>query len=466
MEPTAKRKTAECKFGVSPILPLIALLCVMGGTGMAADTRLLTFSGAVIAALENNHELRSQRNSYSAKQADVGIARSMLLPKISFEERYLRTANPAYAFMTKLNQGRIESTDFVPDSMNRPDAVSDFQSAVSFEQPLFMRKAYIGLDMSKIEAAVSEENLKRKQEEVAFRVVQNCLLADTAARYVDIVEKGLEDAREHQRLAETRFGAGLGLYSDTLRAATAVAEAEQKRVSAGKNLRVARLALGLLIGSADAVEVTGEIPALPLRKIEELRAQSLTRKDVQSLELRAANARNSVKLAEANYFPSVGMGGAYQLNDHNRPFGSEGDSWQVTAALRWEIFDGTKRKHERTKARFEVSEAEEYLAGMREMVSFQVEEAWLSLEEAKQNSELARKALATAEEGRRLVKVRYEGSLSPIVDMLDAQVSFDHARANLVARENEYKLAIANLCFASGTILDDLKLKEPGGGTE
>jgi outer membrane protein TolC len=99
---------------------------------------------------------------------------------------------------------------------------------------------------------------------------------------------------------------------------------------------------------------------------------------------------------------------------------------------------------------------------MKKMVSFQVEEAWLTLEEAKKNVELAQEALKTAEEGRRLVRVRYEGALSPIVDMLDAQVSFDHARAGLVARENEYKLAIANLSFAGGTMLGDLQQEEQG----
>jgi outer membrane protein TolC len=85
---------------------------------------------------------------------------------------------------------------------------------------------------------------------------------------------------------------------------------------------------------------------------------------------------------------------------------------------------------------------------------------------SEKNWELAQEALKTAEEGHRLVKVRYEGSLAPIVDMLDAQVSFDHTRANLVARENEYKLAIANLCYSSGTIHADLKLEEPKGRTK
>jgi outer membrane protein len=441
-----------------------ALLAATAEPSMA-ETRL-TLSQAVQTALENNHELKAQRNSYAAKQADIGIARSFLLPKISFEERYLRTVNPGYAFMTRLNQERIEQSDFAPASLNHPDAVDDFQTAVSIEQPLFARKANIGLDMSKREVEASEEALQRKKEEVAFKVVQYYLMVGTAGGYMKVAEKALDDAREHHRLAELRYSTGLGLYSDTLRAATAVAEARQKLVSAGKNLSVAKRALGLMIGSQEAVDVTPETPTLPIREIGDLRTQSLARRDVKSMELRKENAKANIKLAESGYFPFLGVGGTYQLNDHNKPLGNEGDSWQVMAFLRWELFDGTKRRHEKTKAMHQVSEAEEHLAGMKKLVSFQVDEAWLTLEEAKKNWELAQEALKTAEEGRRLVKVRYEGSLSPIVDMLDAQLSFDHAAAGLVARENEYKLAVANLCYASGTILADLKLEEPKGRTK
>ena len=343
----------------------------------------------------------------------------------------------------------------------RPAAISDFQTALSFEQPLFVRKAAIGLEMSKREADASRESLLRKNEEIAFKVVQSYLRVGTAAEYVRVAERAIADAREHQRLAELRHAEGFGLYSDTLRAGTAVAEARQRLVSAEKNLAVAKRALGLMTGSAAAVDVTAEAPALPVREIDDLRRESLLRRDIKSLELRRENAVSNTKLADAGFFPLLGVGGTYQLNDHNRPLGGEGDSWQVMAFLRWEIFDGTKRKHEKTKAMHQVAEVEEHLAGMKKLVSFQVDEAWLTLEEARKNRELARAALQTAAEGRRLVKLRYEGSLAPLVDLLDAQLSFDHARATLVARENEYTLALANLGYASGTILADLQLEEP-----
>ena len=122
-------------------------------------------------ALNNNHELQAQRNAHAAKEAEIGVARSSLLPRISLEERYLRTAIPAYAFMTKLNQERIEFADFAPDTLNHPAAVSDFQTAITFEQPLFVKKAGIGLEMSKMEAAASEaeEYLKGMKKMVSFQ---------------------------------------------------------------------------------------------------------------------------------------------------------------------------------------------------------------------------------------------------------------------------------------------------------
>jgi outer membrane protein TolC len=57
------------------------------------------------------------------------------------------------------------------------------------------------------------------------------------------------------------------------------------------------------------------------------------------------------------------------------------------------------------------------------------------------------------------VQVRYENSLSPLIDLLDAQVALDHARAVVVARENDHELIKATLSYESGTILRDLHIE-------
>lgn len=453
-----KLKIKNAKFKTIGFIFLTILLLFMQNA--EAEEKRVALQDAVRLALQNNHEVLAFGKSLDATKEDIGIARSYLLPKITFEERFMRTNNSTYAFMAKLNQERFAMEDFAIDSLNNPKAVNDFQTSLSFEQPLFVRKVNIGLDMAKTEHSAKIEEHARKKEEIILKVTQTYLMLRTAKEYVKVAEKAVEDAKEHKRIAELRYNAGLGLYSDTLRASTAVTDAEQKHVSAKKNLNIAKRALGLLLGMTESVDATGDVPEIAIMPVDYYTVASLLRKDIKALETRYENAKNNVKLAESGYFPIIGIGGSYQLNDHNKPFGSEGQSYQVMAFLRWELFDGTKREHERAKAKHQIAETEEYLNMLKKAVSFRVYEAFLNVEEASKNAELSKEAMKTAEEGKRLVKVRYENALSPIVDLLDSQVSLDHARAALIARENEYRTAIATLAFESGTILKDLKIEE------
>jgi outer membrane protein TolC len=449
------------RYAVKSLFFILAssFLITTGTQTVKAEEKQIALSDAIKTAMENNHEIMAFKSSLYAQKEDIGIARSFLLPKITFEERFMRTNNTTYSFMAKLNQERFSQTDFEIASLNNPRPINDFQTTLSFEQPVFARKANIGLDISKNEYSAKSEEFIRKKEEIAFRVVQTYITVHTAKEYVKVAEKAVEDAKEHFRIAELRCKAGLGLYSDTLRASTAVTDAEQRLVSAQKNLNVAKRALGLLLGTSESIEIKEENLDFPVMNIDYYTNASLSRKDIKSLELKYENAKNSIKIAESGYLPIVGVGGSYQLNDHRKPLGSEGDSWQLMAFLRWELFDGTKREYERAKAKYKAAETEEYLNGLKKAVAFKVYEAYLGIEEAKKNVELSRNALKTAEEGKRLVKIRYENALSPIVDLMDAQVSLDHARANLVAKENEYRVAVVNLSYESGTILKDLKIE-------
>lgn len=414
---------------------------------------------AVLATFKNNHTLKAMASGLEASRADIGIARSSLLPWVAVEEKYLRTANPTYSFMAKLNQERFSAQDFAISSLNDPDPINDFQTLFSVEQPLFARKANIGLAMARKQHEAESSRYQRIKEEITLEVVRTFLMVRTSREYVQVAEKGVADAREHVRLSELRYGNGFGLYSDTLRAKTALTGAEQTLVSARKNHDVAKKALGLLLGREDAVDAGAEEIALPLQEMGYYSAACLQRQDVKAMTARHENARKSLELANAGYLPTLGVGGSYQLNDHETPHGAEGDSWLVAAVLRWQLYDGSKREYERIRAGHRIAETEEYLQGLKKAVSFKVYEAYRSVEEKGKNLELAESSLATAEEGQRLVQVRYESSLSPLIDLLDAQVALDHARAAVVASRNEHELAKAALSCESGTILQDLAVE-------
>ncbi|MDX9822376.1 MAG: TolC family protein, partial [Syntrophales bacterium] len=402
-----------------------AVLAILAAAPAAAREQTFTLTDAVQFALENNHDLRAAESSLAARKDDVGIARSNLLPRAFFEERYLRTNNPTYAFMAKLNQGRFSQQDFAIDHLNHPSPVDDYQTQFGLEQPLFVPKAWIGLDISKREHEAGVTELARKKEEVAFKVCQAWLMVHSAKAQLVMAERGLQDAQEHRRTAQLRYDADLGMFADTLRAGTALAEAKQRKVTADKNYSLARHVLGLLLGFPRSADVAGEIPDFDPADMETSEKASQSRGDLRSMEMRSENAERSVEMAETEYLPYVGVGGAWQWNDPSHPFGGQGDSWNVSAFLRWNLFDGTRREHERSKARHQARQAREHLLGLRKAIAFGIHQARLGVEESRTNLELAREALKTAEEGKRLVQMRYENSFSPIVDMLDAQVVLD-----------------------------------------
>ncbi|PKN18877.1 MAG: hypothetical protein CVU71_08770 [Deltaproteobacteria bacterium HGW-Deltaproteobacteria-6] len=424
------------------------------------EERRMTVVEAVKTALQDNHEIKVLQSAAHARESDIGIARSYLLPRISFEERYLRTTNPSYAFMSRLNQERIEQQDFNPELLNHPDAINDFQSSLTVEQPLFVKKAYVGMDMSRTEARAKEKELLRKREEIAFHVVKACLMLGSSKEYARAVELGVKDARENKRVADLRYQNGLVQYADSLRASTALMDARQKMNVVDKNVSLAKRGLGLLLATTESIDVVDSAANLPLNILSVYVKAAESRSDLQAMQLRHENAEQNIRMAEAAYFPNIGVGGTYQLNDHRQPFGSDGKSWQMTAFLRWDLFDGTKREYERTKAKHLAAVVREQVSAMKKGVSYRIYEAYMNVEEARKNTALALESLKTAEEGARLLKVRYENGFSSLAELLNAQESLEQARAGLVERENNYKMAVATLSFESGTILKDLNLEK------
>ena len=418
----------------------------------------LSLKEAINCALQNNNELKALSSSLSAQQREIGIAKSNLMPHLKFDEIFVSTNNPALDFALRINQKRFTSGDLdnAPGSFNNPDTINNFLTAITLEQPIYYRKSFVGLDMAKKEYSGQTYDFFRKQEEVAFNVSKTYLSAITAQKYVSVAQKTVIDSKEHLRIARVRFKTGLGLYSDVLRTSTAVTKAEQNLVSTNKNLSLAKRALGLLLGQQTSVVINSIVPQLSLKNIDYTNTAIASRNDIKSLEAKVENAKNNVKFAESDYFPTVAGFGSYQLYDHRAPFAAEGHNYIAGAAIKWEVFDGLKTKNKKLQAKDRVAEAEEYLEGFKNQIAYKIYESCQNVVEAQKNLELASSALKTAEEGKRLVLKRWENALSPMVDLLDAQVNLDKARADVVKTTNDYKIALISLSFESGILFKDL----------
>ncbi|MDF1525702.1 MAG: TolC family protein [bacterium] len=425
-----------------------------------ADVPQVGLQEAFQLALEQNPELVAMGNSVEAARERVGAAKSHLLPKVTLEERYMRTDNPTYAFSSKLNQSRFEDSDFVIDSLNHPEDIDDFMTSISIVQPLYSREASLGVDMARTQSEALDLDFGKSRKKVLLDVVEAFIGGATSRQFRDVAQKGLEDAISHLEIARSRVEAGLGLESDLLRAEVSVKEMEERLVSAQKNTSLANRTLGLILGQDGPVEAAGEVIPMPdLKPVEYYEEASSSRDDLLAMAKRVHNARLNIDMSAARFSPTAGLGGSYQINSHQFPLDEEGSSYQVSAFIRWDIYNGGLKGHAGSDARFSLLEAEAYYNGLKKEIIFRINQAYLNVQEASRGKELASSRLSLADETVRLMEKRYENSLATVVELLDAQTSLDSARADLVAKTNSQLIFLARLMFQSNLIEQEFLAK-------
>jgi len=448
--------SAPASRSIPAILLLFGAALVAAGSPAGA-MEAVDFHQAVARALRANPVVAAAGYDYAAAQQDVETARGRYLPDLGFGLQFLRTDIPAEAFALTLNQGKLQASAFQDvNNFNNPPPRNDYITTFTLEQPIFVPRVYYGHKMARAEAEAKGLDLSRTKEETVYRVLVAYLDVLTSKAYVSVAERGLSDAREHRRLSEVAEAAGTGLSSDVLRAKVSVAAAEGGKVTAESRLELARRGLSLAMGERDAprTDVTGPPPAFPdPGTLEDLQAAVAKRADLRAVSMRVANAGNGEDLRKSEYLPSLGLLGAYQLDAENNPFDPDNRSWKIGVGLKWNVFDGLRRESGVSRAASDRRKAEEVYRGERDQASYQVVQAYLGIREAQLRGEIARAAVASAEEGMRLIRNRYENQIGRMIDVLDAQTALDRARAEAVKAENDLGQSRARLMFASGTLL-------------
>jgi outer membrane protein TolC len=457
-------KTSESALQKGMIISLIFLMAFSPKvfaeelSAQKFELKELDFKEALMIALENNNELRAMKKALCASERNIGIERSQLLPHLSVGETFETTNNPVSALGMKLYQARVTSSDLGVETLNTPGTIANFLTYGMLEQVILDKKSMVEVKIAQTRYSENGYIYLRKQEDLMKAVAQAFISISMDEDIIKVIELDLDDKKEQLKIAEIRYKSKKGPYSTVLEATTLVALAEQKLVTAKRNLVVTKRALGLLLGTREAVEIAKVMPKFGLCAIEYYKQYAEYRNDVKAMDIHVQNSKNNIKLAQADWYPRLTMNAIYNLNSNTFPLGVQGNNYIAGAFFRWEAFDGNKRKYEILKAKDQSIEAKENLEWLKKTVDFKVFESYSKVEELNENLKIAITALKAAEEGKNLIIKRWQNSLSKFVEVEEAQANLDKARAEVVNSRDELKLELINLYFESGTIKKELQL--------
>ena len=438
-------------------ITLLGLLQVVWGQE-AAEPVPLTLQQAVKMALEKNPLRKAAVADTKVTSADVRVARSALLPHLTFSETATRGNDPVYVFGTRLRQGRFTSDDFKLYKLNTPSPVGNFNTRFGGTWNLFDSFASThGINRAKEMDEAAGHQLERTDQEIIFRVITSYYDILLATKQLEVAEQATKTAQAILDRSQARFDSGLVVESDLLIAKVRAASRQQELIRARNNVALAQAQLATTMGvtlesSFRISDVLSErIPPVPV--LQEMEKKALaTRPDLKRVQSEETAQKQNVAIAKSSFGPRVNAFAGWEIDNPTFVGGGGGNNWLGGVEVQFDIFQGGAKRAELSRQRA----FQERSAAMKQVaddgVRLEVRRAYYNLDSTRQEVEVARAAIAQAQEGFRINQNRYEAGLTTIADLLGAEEAAHRSQSDYWDAVYRFHTSYANLELASGTL--------------
>lgn len=305
--------------------------------------------------------------------------------------------------------------------------------------------------------AVSQVEIARLQydrarQTVAFNVTSAYLQALQARAQRVIAQEAVRRAESVLRDARNFLKRGAGIRNDVLRAEVLVSEMRlsQVKASTAEGIAIAALnqAVGINVSAATEVVERREDPNFALGLAEALQIAA-DRRDEFGVVLRSIrSARLGTGVAQADFMPRINVGGVGTHQDT-----SDFKNANLVAgglSIELSLFEGGRRLGKLEGAEADVRAAIAQGKEICDKIAFEVQAAYLMIEDARQRVSLSRTALAAATENLRVIKSLFEKGDATPTEVVDGELAMTRAQEGLSIALFDYQTALARLAYAVG----------------
>ncbi|MCL6620966.1 MAG: TolC family protein [Syntrophobacterales bacterium] len=438
-------------------LGLPVLLGPPGAATAADPPRELTLREALRQAAQANPTLKIARLEELIADAEVVRARAGFLPQVKAQVGHTLYDNPV---KIRIGAGagpagpagfRMTNRNFWSSQVVAEQTVFDFFATSSRYQA-----AVLGKSISRLDSAQVRDNLFLAVCQGYFRVLR-------AEKMVQVAQQEVTQLREHLKNARNLYEVGLTTYNDVLQAEVALADAEQRLITARSDVTTATSQLNKLlalpIGTPLKLAEESEL-AVPVAELPQAARTALERRpDLKAAEGRIRQGEKAVTQAQAGFYPRVFVqaGQTWQQNDtwlHD-------NQWFAIVGLQWSLFSGFDTRAQVRQAKERLEQLKLKRQDLSDQVKLEVQTAYLDVKDTAERIRVTQKAVSQGEENLRLNEERYKEQVGTATDVIDAQTLLTKARVNFYNARYDHQMAKATYLWAVGAINELLENKQP-----
>lgn len=388
-------------------------------------------------ALQHNEQMQMADNATRQAELDRQIAFAQYLPQVD----------------GSLTTVFMEDQDIIGMTLQ---VRGTYMAGLSITQPIYVGgKISAANRLAAIGQKVSEEQ-RRKTEMQLIANVDNAYYQLIAVRSkVKMLEAYSRQVQGLYDQVELSVKAELATDNDLLRVASKQSEVTYQLQKARNGEQLCQLALAHVIGADFDSNITPTDTVFSAATVSQLSEDIAARPDLALLQQQVEAKEASLKMARANYLPTVALVGRFSYYDNLKLKGAlrnlDGTPINVShtfskaspmalLSVKLPLFHWGAELKKVKKAKFDVENAQFQLQQGERGMHLEVRRAVQNLTDSQKMVETATLSQQQADENLRMMRLRYDSQMATMTDLLDAQSQWQQAHSNLIEAQTQQRI--------------------------
>lgn len=418
----------------------------------ASPAPSLTLDEAISRARTNEPSFAAAVAASGVSALDRSIARSALLPSVTYHNQYLYTQG-AGALASGGNAGSLATPRFIANN-----AVHEYTSQGVVNETVGLQQ-FAAASRASAAASVAAANLEIARRGLVSTVVGLFYASLTSENKVAVARRAAAESDNFVTLTQQRESARENAHADVVKAQLQQQQHSRDLADAIVQAQKARLDLGVLLfadpRSPYTLTTATAAPPLPARSDIET-AAAHHNPELQSALASLHESSLAVTEARAAYLPDLGLNFAYGIDAAQfatkTPEGFRNLGYSASATLDIPVWDWLSTQHKVKQSQILQNAARITLTSTQRQLIAQLDEFYAEAATARNQLDSLDLSVQTATEALRLTRLRYTAGEATVLEVVDAENSLTTTE---LAREDgttRYQISLANLQLLTGTI--------------
>lgn len=297
------------------------------------------------------------------------------------------------------------------------------------------------------------KNAEHTKEQIALYVTQLYFGLYKTQQMIALTTDYLKSAQQRVLDFKALEDNGLLAHNDLLKAQLQESNIELSLQTAKKNNTVLNYQLVNFLQLAEGTKIT--ISDTEFNSLKTISDNSVQRKDLEALSFQEQAAKNNIKIANGNYYPSFNLIGGYIALDVKNAL-TVTNAMNFGAGISYDVSSIFKNKKNVEKAKSQALETETKITILSDKIKEEVQEANENYLLAIKQKQVYEKAQLQATENYRIVKDKYDNGLSNTNDLLEANVDQLQAKINYTISTSDILEKYYELQFQKGKLTQSI----------